>query len=156
MRTALLTVVALLPGCAVFESVPNTVETYQQENPPPELGRPGWVRTSAGVGGWIGGVAGAAVSVVLLPITYPVRLIRGDGGTFNNEDLFFPVTWGVTGGHFLLGAPTDVVDFVFRRAWVGSPVEYDNYELVPQDPPIGPSEQLPPKTTETPPVIRDN
>ena len=62
----------LLPACAI----PNTVESLQADAPPPEFGRPAWVRTCAGAGAWVGGVTGGVVSVVLLPITWPLLAFR--------------------------------------------------------------------------------
>ena len=36
----------LLGACAI----PNTIELLDAHDPPPEFGRPAWVRTSAGIG----------------------------------------------------------------------------------------------------------
>ena len=100
-------VVFLLSAC----TVPQAVYDVSQEAPPPELGRPGWVRTTAGVGAWVGALGGALVSIVTLPITYPITLIADEPlGYAHDEFLFFPVTIGASTGHFLLGAPTDFVE----------------------------------------------
>jgi len=113
LAAALIAGAAPLGGCAIAE----TVQRFDLENPPPELGRPDWVRGSAGVGAWIGGVVGGVASLVLLPVTYPIRLIRGEPAA-NDQDLLFPVSVGAAAGHFVVGAPADVLDFVFYRAWV--------------------------------------
>lgn len=135
MRSAVL--LALLASSCF---VGRTASVYDLENPPPELGRPAWVRNAAGVGAWTGGAVGAVVSVALLPVTWPLRQIRGDGGTPGSEDLLFPVSLGAAGGHFLLGAPADLTDYLFRRAWIDEPTPHDTYTLEPMTPPVGPVE----------------
>src|SRR5688500_13732079 len=65
---------AILPACTIAR----TIDRLQDRSPPPEFGRPGWVRTIAGVGAWTGGVLGGIASIVLLPVTYPVSLLAGD------------------------------------------------------------------------------
>lgn len=127
---------AALSAC----SIPRTVERLQDRNPPPEFGRPGWVRASAGAGAWIGGVLGGVASVVLLPVTYPISLLAGDGlGEAGSEEfLLFPAMGGASFGHFLFGTPPDLLDFLFRRAWVSEPLPENPYELVPMEPPQTP------------------
>ena len=39
-------------------------------------------------------------------------------------------------GHFLLGAPVDGLDYVFRRAWVGEDPPANTYELIPMEQPM--------------------
>jgi hypothetical protein len=113
-------------------TVPGTVESLQANSPPPEFGRPAWVRTSAGVGAWVGGIFGGVISIALLPVTYPVSLIAGDGlGDSRQEFLFLPAVGGAAVGHFLLGTPPDLVDHLFRRAWQQNPPPENTYELVP-------------------------
>lgn len=115
---------ALLPlllstACAI----PNTIDMLDDSSPPNEFGRPGWVRTVAGVGGWIGGITGGVVSVVLLPVTYPLSLVAGDELTDHAADevILFPATTLAAGGHAALGMPADLVDWMFRRVWIGGP-----------------------------------
>ncbi len=124
---------AFLPACAVQR----TVASLQERCPPPEFGRPGWVRTCAGTGGWIGGILGGVVSIALLPATYPISWLAGDslGGTARDEFLLFPVTGLAATGHFLFGGPPDLVDHVFRRAWLSDPPPANTYELVPMESP---------------------
>src|SRR5262249_44808592 len=89
------TLVAL--GVPTACSLPGTVDRLQGNNPPPEFGRPGWVRGSAGVGAWIGGIVGGVASIVVLPITYPISLLAGDslGGEVSRQEfLLFPMTGG--------------------------------------------------------------
>lgn len=137
VRTAILATALLLPGCAI----PSTIEALHDRNPPPEFGRPAWVRTAAGIGAWIGGIAGGVVSIVLLPIDYPLSLLAEDGlGEHgSNELLLWPAIGGAALGHALLGVPTDSVDYLLRRVWTGSGTEVENsYEVIPLPPPTVP------------------
>jgi hypothetical protein len=111
--TALL--LALSSSCTVSQSIDNLAA----ECPPPEYGRPGYVRTCAGVGAWIGGIIGGVASVVLWPVTWPLSQLAGDGlgETAQGELIWLPAVGGAATGHFLLGAPIDGLDYVFRRAW---------------------------------------
>ena len=134
MRALMLGSIAFL--CSAC-TVPSTLETLRDEAPPPELGRPWWVRGPAGFGAWIGAATGAVVSVATLPITYPISLLAEEPlGYSKQEFLFSPVTSLASGGHFLLGGPFDMLDFMFRRAWVDTPTPYD-YEFTPMKPPVG-------------------
>jgi hypothetical protein len=136
-RAIFTAVLVLLSAC----TLPRTVDRLQQRCPPPEFGRPGWVRACAGTGAWIGGIAGGVVSIALLPVTYPLSLLCSDGlGEASSEELlFFPVMGGAAAGHFLFGAPPDLVDHVFRRAWFTEPLPENTYELVPMEPPMSPT-----------------
>jgi len=124
---------AVLSACVI----PRTVERLQERNPPPEFGRPGWVRACAGTGAWVGGALGGVISIALLPVTYPLSLLAEDGlGEAASEELmFFPAIGCAAAGQFLLGAPPDLVDYVFNRAWDPDPPPPNTYELVPMDPP---------------------
>jgi len=130
MRSAPLGLVLLSFGAC---AIPNTVDCLSQRCPPPELGRPAWVRGCAGTGAWIGGIAGGLAAIVLLPIDYPLSLLAGDqlGEASQSEFLWWPALGGAAVGHALLGGPTDVVDWVFRRAWVDAPDATTSYEYVP-------------------------
>ena len=126
-------VLSVLAAC----SAPQVVSDLG-EAPPPELGRPGWVRTSARVGAWLGAVPGAALSVALLPVTYPITLLADEPlGYSRTEFLFAPVTAGASIGHFMLGAPADALHYVGYRAWVTHP-RPDGYDVTPMAPPRGP------------------
>lgn len=126
----------LLAAC----TVPTVVDGLEREAPPPGYGRPGWVRTPARAGAWIGGVAGALVSVATLPITYPISLLADEPlGMSRQEFLFAPVSAGAAIGHFALGAPLDTMHYVGYRAWVDAPRPYD-YEFTPMRPPEAPAE----------------
>lgn len=131
MARAILSAVLLAVTTAC--SVPGTVAALQGHSPPPEFGRPGWVRGCAGTGAWLGGVVGGVVSVVLLPVTWPISVVAGDslGDTSRQEFLLFPATGLAATGHFLFGAPPDLLDFTFRRAWSGESEPENTYELVP-------------------------
>lgn len=145
-RAVCISILLLAPACSVSDAVGK----LQADSPPAELGRPGWVRTSAGTGAWLGGVVGLAASVVLLPITYPLSLLSDEPlGMAKQEFLWFPTYFGAATGHFLLGVPTDFLDFTFYRAWAGtpSPAERD-YGFTPMKPPVGPSAE-PPRGDET-------
>lgn len=133
-------------------TLPSALDTVRDEAPPPELGRPVWVRAPAGVGAWIGGAVGAVVSIGVLPLSYPISLVAAEPlGYSKQEFLFGPVTMGASSGHFLFGAPFDLVDFTFRRAWVETPTPYD-YDFVPMQPPVGagPSEARATEPAEAP------
>ncbi len=140
-RTCFSLVGLLLGACAI----PNTIEGLGDRSPPPEFGRPGWVRVCAGVGAWVGGIGGGVVAIVLLPITYPVSLLASDGlGEHSKgEFMLFPALGGAAIGHCLFGTPPDVVDWVFRRAWVGGADPVNSYEIVPMDGPIVPRVDTP-------------
>lgn len=122
---------ALLGACAI----PETVESLEDRSPPPEFGRPAWVRVPAGVGAWVGGIVGGAVSVVLLPVTWPLSKLAGDGlGEHgSSEFLLFPAMVGASMGHALLGTPPDLVDYVFHRAWTEPSPPLTSYEFVPME-----------------------
>jgi hypothetical protein len=128
----------LLGACAI----PNTIEALDDRNPPPELGRPGWVRTSAGIGAWVGGIVGGVASIVALPITYPLSLLAEDGlgEQASSEFVLWPALGGAALGHALLGIPTDVLDYTLRRVWFCGGTEVENsYEVVPLAPPTIPA-----------------
>lgn len=137
-RTCLPLCGLLLGACAI----PNTIDSLDARNPPPEFGRPGWVRTSAGIGAWIGGIGGGIASIVVLPITYPLSLLADDGlgEQASSEFVLWPALGGAALGHCLLGIPTDVVDYLFRRVWIGNETEVENsYQVMPLDPPAVPT-----------------
>jgi hypothetical protein len=118
-----------LAACAI----PDTIESLDDRSPPPEFGRPAWVRTSAGVGAWLGGIVGGVVSVVALPITWPLSLLAEDGlgETASSEFVLWPAVAFASVGHALLGTPPDVLDYVFRRAWTDSSPPITDYSFVP-------------------------
>lgn len=132
-RTACATaLLALLPTAC---SIPQTLSDLERESPPPAHGRPKWVRTTAQVGATVGAVVGGVVSLVFLPITWPISLAADEPlGVADDEFVFMPVSIGAGTGHFLLGAPADLFDYTFRRAWVGTPRPTD-YDFTPQPPP---------------------
>src|SRR5262245_37023093 len=133
LGAVLFAVLPALPACVVQR----TVDNLQENAPPPEFGRPGWVRGCAGTGAWIGGIVGGVLSVVVLPITYPITLLAGDSlsPTAREEFMLFPATGLAATGHFLFGAPPDLVDWTFRRAWTGDGMPENTYEVVPMQPP---------------------
>jgi hypothetical protein len=120
---------ALGGACAI----PNTIESIDDRSPPPEFGRPMWVRVPAGAGAWVGGIVGGAASIVLLPISWPLSLLADDGlgEQGSDEFLFWPAMAGASVGHAVLGTPVDLLDYVFRRAWGDSSPPITEYELVP-------------------------
>ena len=71
MRRAVCTSLVLLTSAC---TVSDAVDSLSDESPPPVLGRPGWVRFSAGTGAWIGGGVGLVATVALLPITWPLSV----------------------------------------------------------------------------------
>ncbi len=136
-RLALLVAFAV-SGC----TLPETVENLERENPPPELGRPTFVRIAARSGAWIGGVAGGVFSLALLPVTYPVSLLADCPlGYSRDEFRFAPASMGAAAGHWVVGAPFDVLHWVFYRAWVNPSCDPAGYEFVPMRPPVGPGRE---------------
>jgi hypothetical protein len=118
----------LLTGCAI----PEAIEALDDRSPPPEFGRPAWVRTCAGVGAWVGGILGGAVSVVLLPVTWPISKFAGDGLGEHaaSEFVLFPALGGASVGHAVFGTPPDVLDYVFRRMWGDASPPVSGYEVI--------------------------
>lgn len=134
-RLGLLAVCFGLSAC----TLPETIASLEQENPPPAFGRPGIVRYSARTGAWLGGLAGGVASIVLLPVTYPVSLLAECPlGYSKSEFLFAPAHMGAAAGHWVFGAPPDVLHWVFYRAWVDQSCEPASYDYVPAKPPAGP------------------
>lgn len=134
---ALVPLALLLGACAI----PQAIETLDDRSPPPEFGRPMWVRVPAGAGAWIGGICGGVVAIVLLPITWPISELASDGlgEQGGNELMMWPALAGASLGHGLLGTPVDAVDWVFRRAWTDSPDPVTSYEFVPMPGPALPA-----------------
>ena len=136
-------------GAALLSSacaIPNTIDTLDDLCPPPEFGRPAWVRVCAGTGAWIGGIFGGVASIVLLPITYPMSLLADDGlgEHASSEFMLFPALGGAAVGHCLLGTPPDVLDYLFRRVWVGTEDPVMQYDFVPLPGPAIPKDLPPP------------
>ncbi|MCA8948312.1 MAG: hypothetical protein KDE27_02345 [Planctomycetes bacterium] len=124
----------LLSGCAIGHGI----DTLANACPPPEFGRPAYVRFFAGAGAWIGGIVGGVASIVALPVTYPISLLADDqlGESGRGEFLFAPALGAAAVGHALLGGATDVVDYTFRRAWVGTSDDpVTAYDFVPAEGP---------------------
>lgn len=117
-----------LSGCAL----PEAIEALEDRSPPPEFGRPAWVRTCAGVGAWVGGIAGGAVSIVLLPVTWPLSKVASDGLGEHaaSEFVLFPALGCASVGHAVLGTPPDLLDYVFRRMWRDASPPVSDYEVV--------------------------
>ncbi len=138
MRSRLAVVMlGALAACAL----PHAIESLEDRSPPPEFGRPTWVRVSAGVGAWFGGILGGVVSIVALPITYPLSLLAEDGlgEQASSELMLFPALAGASIGHALLGTPPDALDYVFRRAWSDSSPPITDYSFIPLEGPALPS-----------------
>ncbi|MBL8749628.1 MAG: hypothetical protein JNK78_10750 [Planctomycetes bacterium] len=145
-RSLGLSALLCLSACAVAD----TIETLDDASPPPEFGRPAWVRVCAGAGAWIGGIGGGIVSIVLLPITWPISELAGDGlGEHSaSEFMFFPALGGASLGHCLLGTPPDVLDWLFRRAWSDDDGVVKHYDFVPMPGPAIPRTQTPASETK--------
>ncbi|MCK5944118.1 MAG: hypothetical protein KAI24_19185 [Planctomycetes bacterium] len=129
---------SLLPVLALGAcTIPNTIEQLDDSSPPAEFGRPAWVRTTAGVGGWLGGIVGGVASIVLLPVTWPLSELCDEALTDHAQDQFllFPATGLAAGGHALFGFPADFLDFTFRRIWVDGPQPVYEFDYVPLDAP---------------------
>ena len=148
-RTGAALLLASLAACAI----PRTVDRLEERCPPPEFGRPGWVRACAATGAWVGAITGGVLSIVLLPVTYPVSLLAGDALSEGSREefLLFPAVGLAATGHFLFGGPPDLIDHVFRRAWFTEPMPENTYELVPMEPP-GSLAPMAPVPEAAPPV----
>lgn len=128
--------VLLLTSCAI----PNTLDMLGDASPPPEFGRPGWVRACAGVGGWCGALVGGVASICTLPITYPLSLAADEGlGEHSSDELLLAPAIGMSAvGHCIGGLPADFLHWTFYRAWVTPVDPVTSYELVPLDPVVIP------------------
>ena len=126
---------ALFGSC----TAPDALADLDENCPPPEFGRPGWVRASAKVGAIVGAVPGALLTALCLPVTLPLTWLADEPlGHSKKEVIFFPLTACASTGHFLLGAPADSVHWVCYRAWTDQPSPV-GYHFVPAAPPKGPS-----------------
>lgn len=154
-RMAVVSAVSLLlglPAGGCTASQASAAAALAEYDPAPDLGRPDWIRASAGFSAWIGGGIGAVVSLAFLPVTYPVSLLMDEPlGYAKNEFRFMPVGMCAAGMHYAIGAPLDVLDFVLRRAWL--PEEKNRgYEFTPmpapklRDPLTAPMKTEPTKT----------
>ncbi len=121
-------------GCTASKT--STVAALDAYDPAPDLGRPGWIRSTAGFAAWIGGGIGVVASLAFLPITYPTSLLMEEPlGYAKSEFRFMPVGMCASLMHYGLGAPLDAMDFVFRRAWVAED-KTPGYEFTPMPAPI--------------------
>jgi hypothetical protein len=119
-------------------TIPEVLSDLDRSSPPLELGRPPWVRNTARVGAVTGGLLGGLVSIVVLPITYPLSLLADEPlGVSREQFRFAPVTAFASTGHVLFGGPADAIDWTVRRAWRDDDVPAD-YEFTPARPPVGP------------------
>ena len=120
-RRSPVSTLALLCLSTAACSVPGTVERLGEQSPAPVYGRPSWVQASARAGGWIGGAIGSAGAVALLPISWPLTELCGSSlrDESKEELLWFPATGLAAVGHAAFGAPADMFDYCFRRAWTG-------------------------------------
>lgn len=120
-------------GCTFARTGP--VAALEEYDPAPDLGRPGWIRATAGFGAWFGGGVGIVASLALLPITYPASLLAEEPlGYSRTEFRFMPISMCAAGMHYALGAPLDVMDFLLRRAWLAED-KTPGYDFTPMPPP---------------------
>ena len=112
-------------------ALPTAIESLDATSPPPEFGRPGWVRGAAKVGAWVGGIPGVVASVVLLPVTWPLSKLADDGlgELAADEFVLFPALACASVGHSLFALPCDTVDYLGRRVW-SEPTPMPTYDLV--------------------------
>jgi outer membrane biosynthesis protein TonB len=137
-------------GCTASKT--STVALLDEYDPAPDLGRPGWIRTTAGFSAWVGGAVGFVVSLAVLPVTYPVSLLMDEPlGYARNEFRFLPVGMCASGMHYALAAPLDAMDFILRRGWL-TPDKTPGYDFTPmpaptlRDPAMEPVKTEPMKT----------
>lgn len=132
-RSCFALLLLLCCSCAVTR----TVDALEDRSPPPEFGRPAWVRTVAGIGAWAGAVVGGVASIVLLPVTWPLSEVAGEGlGNAKGDVMFFPAVTCAAAGHGLFGLPVDFLDYTCRRMWIGgTPMPENSYAMVPLEGP---------------------
>lgn len=131
--------VTAFAGCS-YSRVVGNLDRQDRVGPPQDFGRPGYVRYTARTGAWLGGLVGAVASIVTLPVTWPLTLVADEPlGYAREELLYWGVSAGAGGGHFLLGAPVDSVDWIFRRAWTEEP-EVAEFDFTPAQPPATPTD----------------
>lgn len=143
-------------GCSASRT--STVAKLGDYDPAPDLGRPAWIRSTAGFGAWIGGGVGFLASLAILPITYPTSLLMDEPlGRTKTEFRFMPVGMCASAMHYALGSPFDCLDFLLRRAWVEKEDQTPGYDFTPmpdlklRDPATRPKTPKTPKKMESEP-----
>lgn len=119
MRSAavlLLAICAATPGCAGLVQ-------YTDELRDDSTGRTLFVRSPATIGGILGFATGVPVSVVALPVTYPVYAYQKEVTPIRADPvstLLFPsfVLWRAG---TLIAAPFDLLEWAVWRVWQGTP-----------------------------------
>jgi hypothetical protein len=113
---ALAALLVLLPGCLLVR--------YSDDLVDETTGRSNFVTQPASFGGVVGFVCGLPLDLVFLPATYIVYQSQkqdGEEGLDPGSTLLFPsfVLWRT--GVILIGAPFDLVEYTFYRAWQPAP-----------------------------------
>jgi hypothetical protein len=124
---ALSVLLGALPSCAIVEYTDLLVD---------DRSRTPFVTQPASVGGIVGFTLGIPLDLVALPVTYVVYATQKDQeeeGVDPLSTLFFPsfVLWRA--GVVTIGAPLDLLEFIFYRTWRDPPArtrpEYDRDEV---------------------------
>ncbi|MCB9880648.1 MAG: hypothetical protein H6832_13540 [Planctomycetes bacterium] len=99
------------PSCLLVEYSDHLVDERTRGN---------FVTQPASIGGLLGFIIGIPIDIVGLPITYPIYRLNKSEGEENLDPLstlLFPsfVLWRT--GVLVIGAPLDLLEFTFYRAW---------------------------------------
>lgn len=114
---SMLASLSLLGGCAQLVQ-------YTDELRDERTGRTIVVRAPATIGGIAGFAVGAPVSVVALPVTWPVYRYQKATAPLRADPtstFLFPSFLLWRAGTMILGAPFDAAEWLVYRAWIAAP-----------------------------------
>lgn len=100
-----------LPACSAFVQYADSLRQSKRRTPV--------VRYTAQLGAAIGAVVGLPISVVGLPVSYPVYLVQESQSpetTDPSSTMLFPLVVLAQAGS-MLGAPFDLIEYSVYRAW---------------------------------------
>ncbi|HMQ20915.1 MAG TPA: hypothetical protein PKE00_00390 [Planctomycetota bacterium] len=117
---ALRRLAATLFVVAISQTTPSCLLVEYSDRLVDERTRGNFGTQPASIGGLLGFIIGIPIDVVGLPISYPIyRLSKSDGEETLDplSTLLFPsfVLWRT--GVLVIGAPLDLLEFTFYRAW---------------------------------------
>ena len=94
---------------------------YSDELVDDSTGRSPFVTKPASFGGIVGFIVGIPLDIVSLPATYLVYVSQkeeDEEGLDSLSTLLFPSFFLWRGGVILIGAPFDLIEFLFYRVWI--------------------------------------
>lgn len=94
---------------------------YSDELVDDSTGRSAFVTKPASFGGIVGFIVGIPLDIVSLPATYLVYVSQkeeDEEGLDSLSTLLFPSFFLWRGGVILIGAPFDLLEFLFYRVWI--------------------------------------